>query len=150
MAAFLTALALSGNVSKAATAVGIDRMTAYRWRKDDAEFSANWDEAMEIAVLGMEDECKRRAFEGFDVATKNGVVRGYSDTLAIFLLKAHAPEKYRERSNVELTGANGGPIKTESMSDAQIAQALNAIATMTPEPTDGATPEIEDDGSDLV
>jgi hypothetical protein len=29
-------------------------------------------------------------------------VREYSDTLAIFLLKAHSPEKYRERSDVNM------------------------------------------------
>jgi hypothetical protein len=31
-------------------------------------------------------------------------VRKYSDTLAIFLLKAHDPEKYRERSDVKVQG----------------------------------------------
>lgn len=31
-------------------------------------------------------------------------VKEYSDTLAIFLLKAHNPEKYRENSKVELSG----------------------------------------------
>lgn len=31
-------------------------------------------------------------------------MKEYSDTLAIFLLKAHAPDKYRENSKIELTG----------------------------------------------
>lgn len=31
-------------------------------------------------------------------------VQKYSDTLAIFLLKAHSPEKYRDNSKVELAG----------------------------------------------
>lgn len=43
------------------------------------------------------------------VLDKNGrakvaTVKEYSDTLAIFLLKAHAPEKYRERADVNVTG----------------------------------------------
>lgn len=32
-------------------------------------------------------------------------VKEYSDTLAIFLLKAHNPDKYRENSKVELSGS---------------------------------------------
>ena len=45
----------------------------------------------------------------FPVLDANGkhqvaTVRKYSDTLAIFLLKAHNPDKYRENSKVELTG----------------------------------------------
>lgn len=31
-------------------------------------------------------------------------VRDYSDTLAMFLLKAHSPDKYRENSKVEVSG----------------------------------------------
>jgi hypothetical protein len=34
----------------------------------------------------------------------------YSDTLAMFLLKAHRPEKYRELIRQEITGAEGAPI----------------------------------------
>lgn len=37
----------------------------------------------------------------------------YSDTLLIFLLKAHNPRKYRERHYVEHTGKKGKPIKVE-------------------------------------
>lgn len=35
---------------------------------------------------------------------KVAAVRKYSDTLAIFLLKAHNPEKYRERQDLNVTG----------------------------------------------
>lgn len=35
---------------------------------------------------------------------KIAAVRKYSDTLAIFLLKAHSPERYRERQDINLTG----------------------------------------------
>lgn len=35
---------------------------------------------------------------------KIATVQKYSDTLAIFLLKAHDPEKYRENSKIELAG----------------------------------------------
>jgi hypothetical protein len=33
-----------------------------------------------------------------------GKVREYSDTLTIFLLKAHAPDKYRDNAKVEHSG----------------------------------------------
>ena len=61
----------------------------------------------------------RRAFEGTDEPVyykgeECGSVRKYSDTLAIFLLKAHAPEKYRENIHAELTGAGGGPIALQA------------------------------------
>lgn len=51
-------------------------------------------------------------------------MRKYSDTLAIFLLKAHAPEKYRENTRMELTGANGGPVQ---ISDTERAARISAI-----------------------
>jgi hypothetical protein len=43
-------------------------------------------------------------------------IRKYSDTLAIFLLKAHDPEKYRENSKVELTGG----LNLNDMSDDEL------------------------------
>ena len=41
---------------------------------------------------------------GKDGQPVKAAVRDYSDTLAVFLLKAHAPDKYRENSKVEITG----------------------------------------------
>ena len=37
-------------------------------------------------------------------------IHKYSDTLLIFLLKGHAPAKYRENHRVEHTGDGGGPL----------------------------------------
>ena len=39
-----------------------------------------------------------------DGQPRKATVKEYSDTLAIFLLKAHAPDKYRDNSKVEVTG----------------------------------------------
>ena len=47
---FIETLAAQGTVSHAAEAAGVSRMTAYRWRQDDDEFAALWDEAHENAV----------------------------------------------------------------------------------------------------
>lgn len=126
--AFFAALAETANVTKACAAIAITRRTAYNWREADPEFAAGWDRAMKAAVLGLEDEAHRRAFEGLDKPVfyqgeECGTVREYSDTLAIFLLKAHNPEKYRENSKVELE-AN---IRVNDMTDEEIRAEIAAL-----------------------
>jgi len=126
--AFFAALAETANVSKACAAIAVSRRTAYNWREADPGFAAGWDRAMKAAVLGLEDEAHRRAFEGLDKPVfyqgeECGTVREYSDTLAIFLLKAHNPEKYRENSKVELE-AN---IRVNDMTDEEIRAEIAAL-----------------------
>lgn len=72
---------------------------------------------------------------------KVAAVRKYSDTLAIFLLKAHDPDKYRENSKVELNGR----LAIGDMSEDEIRAELAALMAAGVVPT-GAP----DDGSDLV
>ena len=88
---------------------------------------------MQIGISALEDEAHRRAFEGvpepvFHQGVECGSVRKYSDTLAIFLLKAHRPEKYRENSRMELTGANGGPLQISNTERAAKIAAILAAA----------------------
>lgn len=104
-------------MSDAAKAAAIDRTTAYRWRAAEPDFAAQWDEAIETAVDAMEREAHRRAFTGIKKPIvgrvekdKDGIityVQEYSDGLATLLLKAHRPEKYRERQEVQHTGKVG-------------------------------------------
>lgn len=115
---FLEALSTYGNISRAAEKSGLDRAGLYVKRRNDNAFSAEWDKAMEIGVEAIEDEAKRRAFEGWEEPVWYrgdlcGTVRKFSDTLLIVLLKAHKPEKYRENSKVELSGKDGTPIEVE-------------------------------------
>jgi hypothetical protein len=70
---------------------------------------------------------------------KIAAVREYSDTLAIFLLKAHAPEKYRENSKVELSGS----LALNTMSDEEIRAELAVL-------TAGGALHSSDDVSDLI
>ena len=110
--AFCAALAETCNIGKACAAVGMGRRTAYDWRAADASFAAAWDAALKIGITALEDEAHRRAFEGTDkpivhLGKVTGHMKEYSDTLAIFLLKAHAPEKYRERAQVDVTNSCG-------------------------------------------
>lgn len=107
--AFLAVLSETCNVGKACAGAGIGRTTAYEWREADPEFAAKWDAAMKVGVSALEDEAHRRAFEGndepvFHQGAECGSVRKYSDTLAIFLLKSHAPEKYRDNHKIEHAG----------------------------------------------
>ena len=97
--AFLADLAENCNVNNAARFAGIDRVTAYRHRESNPEFAALWDDAIEAGIQALELAARKRAMT-------------VSDTLAIFLLKSHRPDTYRENKRTELTGANGGPVET--------------------------------------
>lgn len=114
---FLVALALTGNVSAACRAVNVSRFTAYLARKTDSAFADEWAEAIEDATDALEEEARKRAMgEGvsykFDkkgqplrhpITGEPYAERCVSDALLILLLKAHRPEKYKDRSEVTAT-----------------------------------------------
>lgn len=113
---FLAAFVELISVTRAAKKAKIHRTTVYDWVHDDPEFEKAYKRACEIATFKLEDEAVRRAYEGtlrpvFQGGVKVGSIREYSDTLLIVLLKARAPEKYKERTSNEHTGKNGGPIE---------------------------------------
>ena len=87
----LATLAKTGNVSASARAADIDRTTHYRWFHSDAEYAR----AVQIA---MDD-----AVDVLEAVAREGAILG-SDTLLIFLLKGHRPEKYRDRHEVKHAG----------------------------------------------
>lgn len=100
-----------GNVSAAAKAIGFATSTIYDHRKKDADFEAAFNEILEAGIDDLEQEVRRRAYKGvkkpvFQGGVKVGEITEYSNTLAIFLLKAARPEKYRERHdiNTHVTG----------------------------------------------
>jgi AcrR family transcriptional regulator len=90
-AKLLAALAKTGNISDACKRAGIVRTTFYRWRNEDEAYAAQLQEALETAIDDLELVARRRA-------------KKQSDVLLIFLLKAHRPDKYRERKDINLTG----------------------------------------------
>src|SRR5690606_15942357 len=90
---FLKELARRANVSAAAKKAKIPRSTVYDWYKADEEFARRWDEAVDVAVDGLEEEAWRRAKDGvlkpvYQKGEKVGQVREYSDQLMVTLLKA--------------------------------------------------------------
>ena len=108
----LAAIAGTGNISKAATVANVARAQHYAWLKQDPEYAQAVQDAMEQAADALESEARRRAEEGVDEPVfykgkECGVIRKYSDTLLIFLLKGGRPERYRERH--EVTGKDGAP-----------------------------------------
>jgi hypothetical protein len=88
-ARFLQTLGETGNITETCRALELHRPSMYEWRAADRSFAAAWDAALELGADSLEDEARRRALAG-------------SDPLIIFMLRALKPEKYRERSTVDL------------------------------------------------
>jgi AcrR family transcriptional regulator len=118
-AEFLSLLREGRTVEGAARNVGIHRSTLYRLRDRDEDFKRAWDEAWEAGIEALEDELRRRGFEGvekpvFHGGVVVGSVREFDTTAAIFILKARKPEVYRDNARIEHTGPGGGPVQVES------------------------------------
>lgn len=115
---FIDILSESGNVSESADKAGMSRSKVYKYKNErneagelvHLEFSQAWDEAIEIAIDMLEAAARRRAFTGVEKPVgwyqgrAGGMVREYSDNLLMFLLKAHRPEKYKERTEAIIHG----------------------------------------------
>lgn len=112
--AVLAAFKGCASVTKACEIVDICRDTFYRWLREDADFKKAYQAAREQAIEAIEDEATRRAYEGverpvYQGGKQVGMIREYSDTQLIFLLKAHRPQKYRDNAKIEHTG-DGAPL----------------------------------------
>lgn len=113
---FLAILAETCNVSEAARGAGIGRQSAYEWRANDPAFAAAWKEAEETAVDALEKAAWDRAKAGM------------SDRMLELLLKAHRPDKFKERVANEHTGRGGGPIEYRNLDEDEIDARLRALA----------------------
>ena len=80
--------------------------------------------AYEQALVHRAHEMIERNAEDAAKASANGDSSGLKTAIDTrFKLAAmYAPEEYGERKRVEITGANGGPLKMENMSDEALAK----------------------------
>jgi hypothetical protein len=114
---FLVEFGETGIVSRAAEAAGVGRTTVYEWQEHDDTFAQAFRQAEIRSTEVLETEARRRAVNGVEKQRRVFDSRGnlideyteitYSDTLLIFLLKARAPEKYRDRHDIT---SGGDPI----------------------------------------
>jgi hypothetical protein len=148
---FFAELKRSGQVTRAAAVAGVDRSHAYKRRDNDESFAAKWDAALETYCDLLEAEAHRRAVMGTDKGVWHqgvqvGTEKQYSDSLLALMLKAKRKREYGDASKVELTGAEGGPVKiddTPLQSARKIAFAL-ALGMR------AAAAPAADDGTDLA
>lgn len=116
------------SLAAAAAELGIHRQRVYEWEEVHAEFA----DTIKLA------RSKRQLFlERRLLAAKDGPVV----TSSIFALKNAAGEDWRDKTDHELTGKDGGPIATDnahhgqiaiSATSAFIAEALGIRADATP------------------
>lgn len=105
----------TGNVSKACQMCEVSRTAAYAHKEEDEDFSDAWDEAIVESIELMEAEARRRAVEGvlepvYYQGEKVGLIRKYSDTLLMFLLKGKKPKEFRDNHSVLLGGDSENPL----------------------------------------
>lgn len=105
---YLDALARSGLPVHARRVAGIEKKTVIRWMENPT-FANAAEEAREMAVEVLEDECDRRAIRGTEEpiywrGKKVGSVRKYSDALLMFRLRAMKPHVYRDNAVTVNTG----------------------------------------------
>jgi hypothetical protein len=104
-----------GDITRACRYSGIARSTYYNWLKGE-DFAQRFNNAREEIVDALEAEAWRRGvagvrkplfYKGKTIKNDNGkdiVIREYSDQLLLALLRANAPEKYREKTETLQTG----------------------------------------------
>jgi hypothetical protein len=104
---FLRAYSESGCVTTAAQVAGISRGRVYQWQEEDDQFAVAFREAGVAATESLEQEAWRRAHDGvaepvYQHGKQVGTIQRYSDQLLMFLLRARAPERYRDRVDVNV------------------------------------------------
>lgn len=153
---FLDALRQSASVEAACKAGGFSRASAFRWKAADPKFADKWNAAAEAGTDLLEDKSVEIATEGFveyretvtvtakDGTTKTTVTerRRLSDRHLELQLKARRPDKYRERTQTEHVGKDGGalpPINISSLTNAQLDTLIERLSAAIAAGSSGAT-----------
>ena len=105
---FLDLLTKVPNIGQAALQVGVARRTVYTHFENVKGFKAKVDEALQAGVDRLAGKMWLRALVGdvkpTTVAGQRVDVVEYPDHIGMFMLRAHAPDIYRERREVHHTG----------------------------------------------
>lgn len=163
MQAKVLATLRQGNYLEVAAGVaGITPQTLGRWLRDGADrveldgtvtLGVEPYRSFRAAVQQVENEVEAELVSQW-VATARTTPFGRTDSIEHFLNKRYrASGRWNEQTKVEVTGAGGGPIEVQAVSDSDyISGVIEAMARAgvlaLPEPTDGAPggPDAEDDG----
>jgi hypothetical protein len=116
------------NIRAACRAAHVHRCTAYRHRKNDPDFAAAWDEALQIGIAAAEDVAWSRAMLGvvqpvFQGGKQVGSIIEYDNNLLIQMLAAHKPEVYGRRLRIEGAGPRAVDMP-EDEAEAELRRAL--------------------------
>lgn len=100
--AFIDALADTGLVSAAAQSVNMSVQSCYRLRRaaGSESFAAAWHAALAAAAERVLDIAFERAIQGEDVPVfkdgkRVGAVTRYNDRMAMFIIRAYLPDRFR-------------------------------------------------------
>ena len=152
--AFIGALADSGVVATAARSVGMSDTAAYKLRRSPGAegFAAAWDAALATASRRLVDIAFDRAINGVDdvVLDRDGhhifTKRKYNDRLLMFLIRAHAPERY---ANTNQDGCSAGQGTVSATPP--VAEALKLLGPEPPmEPEKLMSPQELDDALEIA
>lgn len=109
---------ICGTVSGASAASGVNHNSHKEWHANDDSYRETFHDAREAVADMLESEAIRRATQGVQrvvlykgkpvkIGKKTLVETTFSDTLLIFLLKGHRPDKFRDRMEI---GVDDGSI----------------------------------------
>lgn len=120
---FIATLRDTASAMKAAEAAGVCIDTAYAARREDAEFSAQWEQAVDVALDQLLGEAFRRSMRGVaepvfqggqwveyqdaDGETRRATITRYSDRLLEVLLKFRYGDQLADRVKVTTEGPLG-------------------------------------------
>jgi hypothetical protein len=105
---YLRAIPKLFTVTAAIRAAGATTGDLTRWRREDPEFVQREQAAREDVADQLEAEAVRRGMKGVRTPVyQAGLLAGYqtvySDSLLTLMLKASRPDRFRERSEVQVT-----------------------------------------------
>jgi hypothetical protein len=92
---FINILENVHTVSVAAKLAGLSRDTVYRWRKEDEEFSAKWDNAIEFSTEMLETAAYHKI--AAELSDKRAKLSMPTARLTEFMLSGMKPDKYKQR-----------------------------------------------------